>query len=179
MPRPTSYIFQSCSVRWDVPIQILSCHPVACLRTGGSKRLEWAYSGPVPDLEIRRVAYDFSGAKLASVCAENAVCSLDLDRTIDGAASLASEIDVRFRTFELHFLFPEHRANLRLVADGRSPLTVHSARNGRLLMRQASAASLLESKKPVSHDDNHLAALRSRGYPPILGGGIVRNRRVA
>ena len=58
------------------------------------------------------------GAKLAGVCAENAVGSLDLNRTIYGSAQLASEIDFRFRTFRLHFLFPEHRANLRRVADG-------------------------------------------------------------
>jgi hypothetical protein len=59
---------------------------VACLRTRGRKGLERSYSGPVPDLKIRRVEYDFSKAMLASVCAENAVCSLDLNRTIYGAA---------------------------------------------------------------------------------------------
>lgn len=113
------------------------------------------------------------------MCAENGVCSLDLNRTIYGSAQLASEIDFRFRNFRLHFFFPEHRANLRRIADGRPPFTERSARIGRLLMREASAASLLKTKKPGSHDDNHLAAARSRGYPPILGGVVVRNRRVA
>jgi hypothetical protein len=95
-----------------------SSHPVACLRTWCGKRLQRLYSGPVPDLEIRRVEYDFGGAKLANVCDENAVCSLDLNRTVHGSAQLASEVDFGFRTFRLHFVFPEHRANLRRVADG-------------------------------------------------------------
>jgi hypothetical protein len=56
------------------------------------------------------------------MCAEDAVFRLDLNRTIDGSARLASEIDFCFRTFRLHFLFPEHRVNLRRVAAGRLPL---------------------------------------------------------
>jgi len=70
---------------------------------------------------------------LASVCAANAVCSLDLNRTIYGSAQLASKIDFGFRSFRLHFLFPEHRADLRRVAEGVA-IYVHSARIGRLLM---------------------------------------------